>query len=103
NHRVRKLTTDGTITTVAGTGSRGFSGDGSGATEAQLNQPLGVAVDSQGNLFIVDSLNYRVRKLGRDGVITTVFGGEAGGTSGSAPRYYPSSVAIDRSGNLLIA
>jgi poly(3-hydroxybutyrate) depolymerase/sugar lactone lactonase YvrE len=105
NHRVRKLTPDGTITTVAGTGSRGFNGDGGAAIEAQLNQPLGVAVDSQGTLFVVDSLNHRVRRVGLDGVISTVFGGEAESDigSGSAPRYYPSSVAIDRAGNLLIA
>jgi hypothetical protein len=55
------------------------------------------------NLFIVDSLNYRVRRVAPDGTITTVFGGDAGSEGGPAPRYYPAGVAIDRGGNLLIA
>jgi poly(3-hydroxybutyrate) depolymerase len=104
NHRVRKVAPDGTITTVAGTGTRGFSGDGGQATAAQLNQPCGVAADRQGNLFVVDRLNYRVRQVGSDGVIRTVFGGAREGESeATAARYYPSSVAIDKAGNLLIA
>lgn len=104
NHRVRKVAPDGTISTVAGTETRGFSGDGRMATAAQLNQPCGVAADSQGNLLVVDRLNYRVRQVGTDGVIRTVFGGVPEGESeGTSPRYYPSSVAIDKAGNLLIA
>jgi poly(3-hydroxybutyrate) depolymerase/sugar lactone lactonase YvrE len=104
NHRVRKVALDGTISTVAGIGTRGFSGDGGKAMAAQLNQPCGVASDSQGNLFVVDRLNYRVRQVGTDGVIRTVFGGAPEGASeATAPRYYPSSVAIDKAGNLVIA
>lgn len=105
NHRVRKVAADGTITTVAGTSLKGFSGDDGAATTAQLNQPLGVAADSQGNLFILDSLNYRVRRVAPDGTITTVFGTgtEGGGGAPSLPRYYPAGVAVDRAGNLLIA
>jgi poly(3-hydroxybutyrate) depolymerase/sugar lactone lactonase YvrE len=104
NHRVRKVAPDGTITTVAGIGTRGFSGDGGKATAAQFNQPCGVAADSQGNLFVVDRLNYRVRRVGTDGVIRTVFGGAPEGASeATAPRYYPASVAIDKAGNLVIA
>src|SRR5207249_6035509 len=99
NHRVRKRAPNGTLTTVAGTGTPGFAGDEGPAMAAQLNQPLGVAVDSQDNLFIVDSLNYRVRRVAPDGTITTVFGGEPG--NGTA-HYSPSSVAVDRSGDLLI-
>jgi poly(3-hydroxybutyrate) depolymerase/sugar lactone lactonase YvrE len=106
NHRVRKVAPDGKIVTVAGTGSAGFSGDEGAAMGARLNQPLGVAVDSQGNFFIVDSLNHRVRRVAPDGTITTVFGGESGGdagTAGGTGRYYPASVAVDQAGDLLIA
>ncbi len=105
NHRVRKLAPNGMITTIAGTGLRGFSGDEAAATAAQLDRPLGLAVDSHDNLFIVDSLNFRVRRVAPDGTITTVFGAGAG-DSGAAlptPRYYPAGIAIDRAGNLLIA
>jgi poly(3-hydroxybutyrate) depolymerase/DNA-binding beta-propeller fold protein YncE len=104
NHRIRKVAPDGTIATVAGTGTAGFSGDGGPAIRAELNHPLGLAVDSEDNLYIVDQRNYRVRRVAPDGVITTVFGG-AGSDDGAAaaPRYYPSSVAVDRSGNLVIA
>jgi hypothetical protein len=87
-----------------GTGTRGFSGDDRKAAAAQLNQPCGVAADSQGNLFIVDRLNYRVRKVGVDGVISTVFGGVTEGEGGAtSPRQYPSGIVIDKGGNLLIA
>jgi predicted esterase/sugar lactone lactonase YvrE len=105
NHRIRKVAPDGTITTVAGSGTAGFSGDGGAATAAQLNQPSSMAIDSRGSLFIVDRLNHRVRQVGRTGTITTVFGGEAGGEGTSAhaaPRFSPFSVAADREGNLLI-
>jgi sugar lactone lactonase YvrE len=105
NHRVRRVAPDGTISTVAGVGTAGFSGDGGAATTAQLDRPIGVAVDSDGNLFIVDSLNGRIRRVGADGVITTVFDGTGGG-HGSHPfsgRYYPARVAVDREGCLLVA
>lgn len=98
NHRVRKVGPDGNITTMAGTGTAGFSGDGGAATAAQLNEPWGLAVDSQDNVFIVDSRNQRIRKVRPDGMISTVFGSAA-----TPPGYYPSSVAVDRAGNLLIA
>jgi DNA-binding beta-propeller fold protein YncE len=104
NHRIRKMAPDGTLTSVAGTGTPGFSGDEGAAGAAQLNRPLAVAVDSEGTLFIVDSHNYRVRRVAPGGVITTMFGGEAGsGVAASPGPYYPASVAIDRAGNLLIA
>ena len=64
--------TQSIITTVAGNGSIGFSGDGGPATSATLGLPTGVAVDSAGNIYIADGLNNRVRKVTKDGVITTV-------------------------------
>ena len=71
NHRVRKVTPSGLITTVAGTGKKGFNGDGGPAVRARLRQPFGVAVDSRGNLFVADTYNWRIRKVAPDGVITT--------------------------------
>ena len=102
NHRVRRVTREGIISTTAGTGSPGFSGDGGPATRAPLDRPLDLTVDSQGTLFIVDSLNGRVRRVDREGLITTVF--DSGGARGAASaRYYPARVAIDAAGHLLIA
>ena len=63
NHCVRKVDSTGTITTIAGSGERGFGGDGGQATAAQLYSPLDVAVDGEGNLYVADSLNRRIRKL----------------------------------------
>ncbi|MEA3354291.1 MAG: hypothetical protein U9Q33_10800 [Campylobacterota bacterium] len=109
NHRVRKVDTDGTITTVAGTGTSGYSGDGSAATSAQLSIPYGVAVDSSGTLYIADSDNHRIRKVDTDGTITTVAGDGTSGYSGddgaatSAQLSTPIDVAVDSSGNLYIA
>ena len=70
NHRVRKVDTSGTITTVAGTGVKGFSGDNGPATEARLASPRDVAVDASGNLYISDVTNRRVRKVDSSGMIT---------------------------------
>ncbi|MFF4739453.1 RICIN domain-containing protein [Streptomyces sp. NPDC001262] len=109
NHRVRKVTTDGKISTVAGMGAGTFGGDGGPATAAQLYYPSGVAVDSAGAVFIVDQYNHRVRKVTADGKISTVagagaatFGGD-GGPATAAQLYYPSGVAVDGTGNLYIA
>ena len=74
NNRVRKVATNGNISTLAGNGVSGFSGDGGQATSAQLNGPQGVAVDSAGNVYIADTANNRVRKVAANGVITTVAG-----------------------------
>ena len=74
-HRVRKLDISGVITTVAGTGVAGFSGDGGPATQAQLASPYGLAADALGNLYIADLGNARVRRVTADGNITTVAGG----------------------------
>src|SRR5213593_4687735 len=109
NQRIRKIGPDGIITTVAGSGSRGFSGDGGPAVLAQLAEPAGVAVDAAGNLFIADTNNERVRKVTPDGIITTVAGNGTQGFSGDggaavdAQLAYPNSVAVDGAGNLFIA
>jgi len=71
NHRVRKVSSKGTITTVAGNGTMGYSGDGGPATAAQLSHPSAVVMDSQGNLFIADAGNGRIRKVDPNGTITT--------------------------------
>lgn len=81
NHRVRRISND-VITTVCGTGTPGYSSDGVAGTAADLNKPEGVALDVQGNLLIADSLNHRVRRLGTNGIITTVAGTGVQGFSG---------------------
>ncbi|WP_274031869.1 NHL domain-containing protein [Streptomyces sp. MMBL 11-1] len=109
NHRIRKVAADGTISTVAGKGTAGFSGDGGPATSAQLNLPLGVVVDSTGTLYISDYNNHRVRKVTPDGKITTFagkgtagFGGD-GGTAAAAQLYNPFGLAVDCVDTLYIA
>jgi uncharacterized protein (TIGR03437 family) len=109
NRRIRKVTPSGTITTVAGTGIQGFSGDGGAATSAQLNRPTAVAVDLGGNLYIADSSNHRIRRVAANGIITTIAGNgvEAfsgdGGAATNASLSFPLGVAVDRSGNVYIA
>ena len=73
-HRIRRIDPTGRITTVAGTGASGFSGDNGPATAALLHEPRGVAVDPAGDLFIADSSNNRVRWIDRAGIIRTIFG-----------------------------
>jgi sugar lactone lactonase YvrE len=80
---VRKIAPDGTISTVAGTRVRGFSGDGGPAVNAQLAGPDGIAVASDGTLYIGDRLNSRVRKIAPDGVISTIGGTGTRGNTGS--------------------
>jgi len=105
NNRIRKVS-NSVITTVAGTGTAGFSGDNGPAISAQLTDPEGVAVDSAGNLYIADTGYSRVRKVA-NGVITTVAGGGAtlgdNGPATSAQLYSPKGVAVDSAGNLYIA
>ena len=74
NHVVRRISTDGVIETVAGTGQAGLSGDGGPATAAQLNEPYGLEVGADGSLYIADRSNFRVRRVGPDGIIETVAG-----------------------------
>jgi trimeric autotransporter adhesin len=108
NMRVRKVSVGGTITTIAGTGVQGSSGDGGPATSALLRFPYGLAVDGQGNVYIADSGNNRVRKVSRGGMITTFAGTGANGFSGdggpatSARLQIPRDVALDGPGNVYI-
>lgn len=120
NHAIRRVGTDGIITTAAGTGERGFSGDGGPATAAQLSFPLGAGLDREGNLFIVDSENRRIRRVGLDGRIATIAGDgtgaaastDAAGDGGPAvlakigrqrPGFFldPNGLRVDREGNIL--
>ena len=109
NNRIRKITPDGLINTVAGTGSTVFAGDGGPSTSAEIYAPFGVALDSGGNLYIADTGNYRVRKVTSDGIVTTVAGNGTQGFSGdggpatAAELEGPSGVALDKSGNLYIS
>jgi YD repeat-containing protein len=92
---------------VAGTGTAGFNGDARAATQAQLRYPVGVAVDAQGNLYVADASNSRVRKVGPAGIITTVAGGGTSSADGvpavSASVRNPNGLAFDGQGNLYIA
>jgi sugar lactone lactonase YvrE len=111
NNRIRRVdTTTGIITTVAGNGTEGHSGDGGPATSSELYFPYGVAVDSYGNLLIADSLNSVIRRVdATTGIITTVAGNGTGGHSGdggpatAAQLLWPRGVAVDSSGDLFIA
>ncbi|MDA0746798.1 MAG: hypothetical protein O2954_09780, partial [bacterium] len=82
NHRIRKVDPSGTITTIAGEGNSGYSGDGGSATDARLNFPMGLYVDSSGNVYFADRENHRVRKVDASGTITTVAGNGSFGYSG---------------------
>lgn len=109
NHTVRRVDTSGTITTVAGNGTAGFSGDGAAATSAQLNAPRGVAADASGGIYIADTSNNRIRKVSSAGIITTVAGTGDWGFSGDggaatlARLATPTGVAWEPTGNVLVA
>ncbi len=109
NHRIRRVDPAGIITTLAGTGEEGSRGDAGLGTKARLWYPASVALDEEGNLFIADQENSRIRKLDRAGIITTVAGtGRAGfagdgGPAAAAQLGFPLGVAIDRQGNLFIS
>ena len=109
NNRVRKISTSGTISTVAGTGSPGITGDGGPATSATLHYPGAVTVDSAGNLYIADNENCRVREVSSAGTITTVAGSTCGSGAGdgglatSAKMQGANGVAVDSAGNLYVS
>ncbi len=109
NNRIRRVDTSGTITTVAGDGGAGYSGDGGPAPAASLNLPRGIAVDAAGNLFIADTDNHRIRMVSTDGTMTTVVGNGLpfyGGIEDPATQSRvdrPHAVDVDGSGNLFIA
>ncbi len=107
NHKVRKVTSDGIIRTIAGSGPAGSTGDGLAGTFARLNTPTGVAVDSLGFVYIADSLNHRIRKVDTTGIIYTLAGSSAGyagdGLTGASAKFNnPLSVAVDASGSLYV-
>ncbi len=108
--RIRKVSSaTGLITTVAGNGTEGFSGDGGPALSASMSRAQGIAVDRSGNLYIADMDNHRIRKVtAATGIITTIAGRGSGfsgdgGPSTAASLYYPEDVAVDALGNLYIA
>src|ERR1039457_3767034 len=111
NSNVRKVDTNGIITTVAGDGGAGgFAGDGGPATKALLQSPAGIAVDKSGNLYIADRLNQRIRMVtASTGIITTIAGSNNtgwhgdGGPAVDATFTYPTSIAVDSSGNIFVA
>ncbi len=108
-HRILKLDRPGGLTVIAGTGEGGYGGDGGPAVNALLNAPHDLAFDAEGNLLVADTFNHRIRRIDRQGVITTIAGsGNAPytGYGNPAPKdtlNNPQGVAVDRSGNILIA
>ncbi len=109
NNRIRKVNTSGIISTIVGTGIAGFSGDGSTAINAQINNPLGLAVDASGNLYISDYVNQRIRKVNTVGIISTFagtgvsgFNGD-GGVATATQLFGPCGVAVDVAGKVYIA
>jgi hypothetical protein len=109
NNCVRKVDVYGTIITIAGTGSLGFSGDGGAATAAQLHNPVGIAIDGRGNVYFAENNNHRVRKVSSSGIINTIAGTGAGGFNSdggdatATQLYYPWAVAVDSRGNVYIS
>src|SRR5262245_27630221 len=109
NHRVRKVAPNGTISTVAGTGERGWSGDGGPALQAKLNEPYEVRFDAAGNIYWVERMSHTVRRLdAKSGKISTVAGsgvagfGGYGGPATAAKLSQPHSIAFDKAGELYI-
>ena len=109
NYRVRKVAPlTGIISTVAGNGTAGYSGDGGAATSAEINLTNGLAVDSIGNLYISDTSNNRIRKVTTSGTISTVAGNGTmgysgdGGAASSAELNFPTGVVVDSAGNIYL-
>ncbi len=111
NHRIRKISkADGYISTIVGTGSPGFSGDGGAATDAKLEVPQGMFIDDNGNLFICDAISERIRKVELStGIITSIAGngsignGGDGGAATNAEFYYPEGLFVNKKGEIFIA
>jgi len=106
NHRIRRVNSEGIISTVAGNGRAEFRGDEGLATEAALNNPMDIAIDHEGNLYIADTLNHRIRRVDTSGIITTIAGtGEPGRGDELIPALesaldHPSSLVLDTAGDL---
>ena len=109
NNKIRMVSSTGIITTIAGTGIGGSSGDGGAATSAQLYYPNGVSVDISGNVYIADQVNYKIRMVTNTGIITSLAGTGTKGSNGdggaatSAQLNDPAGVSVDIYGNVYIA
>ena len=108
DHRIRRVSQSGTISTIAGNGLPGFSGDRGKATAAQLSSPTSLSFDGNGNLYIADRDNFRIRRISSDGIINTVAGTGTPGYSGDngpavSAEMRPYAVAADSKGNLYIS
>ncbi|MDP6794196.1 MAG: immunoglobulin domain-containing protein [Verrucomicrobiota bacterium] len=105
NHKIRKITPEGVVSTLAGSGSKG-SIDGPGA-DAQFSMPNGIALDSSGNIYVTDLINHKIRKITPEGVVSTLAGsgasGSADGPGADAQFYWPRGIALDSSGNVYVA
>lgn len=103
NHKIRKITSNGVVTTIAGS-SQGFE-DGD-ALNAKFNTPLGLAVDKVGNVYVADSNNHKIRKISKEGKVTTLAGSIAGSLNGNgqtAQFNYPVKIALDSDGDIFVA
>jgi hypothetical protein len=109
NNRIRKVDASGIISTIAGNGAFGYSGDGGPATSAQLANPASIVIDKSGNMYIADLGNYRIREINSAGIISTIAGNGIqsyagdGGAATAAELYWPNGVTIDTAGNVFIA
>lgn len=109
NSRVRKIDTEGIITTIAGIGTKAFSGDGGPATSAEINNVSAICIDTAGTIYFTDYNNYRIRKVDKAGFISTIAGNGLFGYSGdnimatTASISYAEGVAVDTAGNVYIA
>ena len=108
-HRIRRITAGGVISTLAGTGVRGFSGDGGPAAAAVLDNPTALAIDYAGNIFFSDQVNHRIRRITPAGIISTVAGNGTpgfagdGGPATASSFNFPGGLATDQSGAIYVA
>lgn len=109
NNRIRKVNTDGVVETIAGTGMAGYTPDGGLAINAAISQPAGIAIDKEGNIYFSEYINACVRKISRNGILSTVAGGNGAGFSGNgglataARLQGPGAIVMDKEGNLYIS